>query len=65
MPRAVPVTTDRIERALRDAAIIVASPGGERYVAIFERLERELARRQTADDAVARARRLAQRATAA
>lgn len=51
-----PMTTERIERALRDVAAIVAAPGGEAYVPLFERLERELAERQSRQDAIARAR---------
>lgn len=53
------VSTDRLERALRTIAGIVAAPGGERYVAIFERLEREVQKRHGQQDAQARARRLA------
>lgn len=56
------ITTERIERALRDAALIVAAPGGDVYVPIFERLERELAQRQRQQDAVARARAMLGRA---
>lgn len=36
------VTRERLERALRAIASIVAQPGGEVYVPIFERLEHEL-----------------------
>lgn len=53
------ITTERIERALRDIARIVAAPGGEVYVTLFERLERDLAERQRCADAVSRARALA------
>ena len=49
------ITTEGIARALRDAALIVAAPGGEAYVPLFERLERELAQRARQQDAVARA----------
>lgn len=58
MPPRRAITTERIERALRDAASLVAAPGGDVYVPIFERLERELAERQNRQDAVARARAL-------
>ena len=46
----------RLERALRIVAAIVARPGGEVYVPIFERLERELAALDHARSAVDRAR---------
>lgn len=52
------VTTERLERALRTCAQVVAQPGGETYVAIFERLEREVAERRSAQDARTRARAL-------
>jgi len=51
-----PITTERLTRALQIAARIVTAPGGEVYVAIFERLEQELAQRARASDAVSRAR---------
>lgn len=54
-----PITAERIERALRAVARIVARPGGEAYIPIFERLERELAERQHQQSAVARARAIA------
>lgn len=43
MPTSSHISRDRIERALRTVAEIVARPGGEIYLPIFERLERELA----------------------
>lgn len=52
------ISTKRLERALRIIAGIVAAEGGEVYVPIFERLERELADRKRAQDARARARAL-------
>lgn len=58
MSRPAAITTERIERALRTIARIVAAPGGEVYAPIFERLERELAQRARQQDAVARARAL-------
>ncbi len=59
MKRPDAMNAERIERALRVAARIVARPGGEAYVPIFERLERELAERQRERGAVARARAIA------
>lgn len=53
-----PVSTPRLERALRTCAGIVAGRGGEAYVALFERLEAELAERARQQDARARARAL-------
>lgn len=53
------VSTESLERALRTIAVIVAAPGGEVYVPIFERIEAELAQRQRATDARARARQIA------
>lgn len=50
------LTTERIERALRTVARVVAAPGGEVYAPIFERLEAELAARRRQQDAVSRAR---------
>lgn len=57
------ITTARIERALRTIARVVAAPGGETYVPIFERLESELAARQRTTDARERARAIAASAT--
>lgn len=54
-----PVSRERIERALRFVAAIVAEPGGEVYLPIFERLERELTDMDTKADALARARSIA------
>lgn len=48
----------RLERALRTCARIVAAPGGEVYVPIFERLEAEIAAHAQRQDARARARAL-------
>lgn len=53
------VSRERIERALRFVAAIVAEPGGEVYLPIFERLERELTEIDTKADALARARSIA------
>lgn len=64
MSTAAPVSTERLDRALRTVARLVAGPGGEKYVPVFERLESELAARQRMSDARARARALAARATA-
>lgn len=50
---------ERIERALRFVAGIVVEPGGEVYLPIFERLERELADIDAKADALARARSIA------
>jgi hypothetical protein len=50
------ITRARIERALQFIAGVVAGPGGEVYLPIFERLERELAALDTKADALARAR---------
>jgi hypothetical protein len=49
-------TRERIERALGFIAEIVAGPGGEAYLPIFERLERELAAIDAKADALGRAR---------
>jgi len=57
------ISTARIERALRIVARLVAAPGGEEFVPIFERVEAELAQRRRAEDVRARARALL-RATA-
>jgi hypothetical protein len=54
-----PVSRERIERALRFVAAIVAEPGGEVYLPIFERLERELTDIDAKADALARARTIA------
>ncbi len=53
-----PITRSRIEQALRFVASIVAKPGGEVYLPIFERLERELAAIDKKADAIERARSL-------
>jgi hypothetical protein len=53
------VSRERIERALRFVAAIVAEPGGEVYLPIFERLERELAGMDAKADALGRARSIA------
>lgn len=53
-----PISRARIERALHFVAIVVAAPGGEAYLPIFERLERELAALDAKTDALARARSL-------
>lgn len=58
MSHAAGISTERLERALRTAARIVAGPGGEIYVPIFERLESELADRQRRSNARDRARAL-------
>lgn len=50
---------ERVERALRTVAALVAQPGGEVYLPIFERLERELAAIEIQDRALERARALA------
>jgi hypothetical protein len=50
----------RLERALHIVAGIVGRPGGEIYLPIFERLERELTALDKAESALARARALAQ-----
>lgn len=52
------ISDERLERALRTIAGIVARPGGETYVPLFERLESEVQKRQRAQDARARARAL-------
>ena len=49
----------RLERALQAVAAIVAQRGGEVYLPIFERLERELATLDKAESALARARSIA------
>ncbi len=56
LPTAQSITRARIENALRFIATIVAEPGGEVYLLIFERLEQELAAIDTKTDALARAR---------
>lgn len=53
------ITTERIERGLRTIARVVAAPGGEIYLPIFERLESELADRKRIKDARTRAREIA------
>jgi hypothetical protein len=53
------VDRSRLEGALRIVAAIVARPGGEIYLPIFERLERELAAFDKAETALARARAIA------
>lgn len=53
--RDTPITIERIERALVVVARAVATPGGEVYVPIFERIESELAQRKRAVDARSRA----------
>lgn len=62
--RADQISTESLERALRTAAGIVAAPGGEVYVPIFERLESELSARQRKSDARERAKVIAQTAGA-
>jgi hypothetical protein len=52
------VSTDRLARALHTCAQVVALPGGEAYIGIFERLERDVAQRRSAQDARERARAL-------
>jgi hypothetical protein len=54
------VDRTRLERALHTVARIVGRPGGEIYLPIFERLERELAALDKAESTLARARALAQ-----
>lgn len=54
------ISTERLERALRTLAGIVAGRGGEVYVEAFETLEAEVARRRSQQDARARARALAE-----
>lgn len=56
-----PVTRERILRALLVMAGIVSSPGGEKYLAIYQRLETELAAYDRAGDALMRAQELARR----
>lgn len=50
------ITTDRLERALRTLALIVAAPDGEIYVPLFERIEAELTQRARQQGARERAR---------
>lgn len=50
---------ERIERALRTVAQIVSRPGGEAYLPVFERLERELAALDGQLQAIERAKTLA------
>ena len=57
------VSTARVERALRTAARLVAGPGGDVFVPVFERMERELESRRRKSDSVARAKALLTRAT--
>ena len=52
------VTKDRIEAALIVVARHVAAPGGEVYLPVYERLERELAALEARETAIDRARRL-------
>lgn len=54
------LSTERLGRALRTVARIVAGPGGEKYILLFERLESEMAARERMSDARARARALAE-----
>lgn len=56
-----PVTRERILRALLVMAGIVSSPGGEKYLAIYQRLETELAAYDRAEDTLSRARELVRR----
>ena len=53
------VSTERLRRALRIAAVLVATyPEVDAYVLLFEALEAELAARERQSDARERARRL-------
>ena len=54
-----PITRERLEQALKLVAAIVASPGGEIYLPIFERLERELSDIDAKSGALIRARSIA------
>ena len=56
-----PITRKRILRALLVMARIVSSPGGEKYLAIYQRLETELAAYDRAGDALSRAQELVRR----
>lgn len=56
-----PITRDRILRALLVMARIVSSPGGEKYLAIYQRLETELTAYDRAGDALSRAQELVRR----
>ena len=60
-PASNPITVERLERALRTIARIVASPGGEVFVPVFERIESELEKRKRVEDARERARALLRR----
>lgn len=53
-----PITRDQLLQALHVVAEIVAGSGGEVYLPIFERLERELAAMDQTNDAIERARAL-------
>ncbi len=50
------VSTQRLQRALRTAAKLVAL--GDEFIPVFERIERELAERQKTNDAKSRAKAL-------
>lgn len=52
------ISRARVERALHLLAMIVTETGGEVYLPIFERLERELAKIDSKADALARARKM-------
>ena len=56
-----PITRPRLERALAVVAEIVTRPGGDVYLPIFQRLERELATFADADSSLARAHAIAAR----
>lgn len=53
------ISRARVERALHFLATIVTETGGEVYLPLFERLERELAAIDAKADALARARTIA------
>ncbi len=59
-----PITRERLERALAAVASIVAQPGGDVYVPIFERLEYELQLFNEKRSAVERARAMTYRTSA-
>lgn len=59
MHTAADISPERLNRALRTLARIVAGPGGEVYIPLFERLEAEVAASARATDARDRARRMA------
>lgn len=51
-----PITLERLKRGLRTAAYIVCHhPRGEKALPIYERLEREIADRETREQSLARA----------